>query len=136
MDPSFYRFTTVARGFTYRYYIRSTSDHPTKPTALFLHGFPSSSQDWRKVVPSFEERGYPVIVPDMLGYGGTDKPHCSYTSPSTYSPYSPKSLCADLAALLDFVGVEKAIVMGHDWGALVAWRFGMYYSGRVEGLVA
>jgi soluble epoxide hydrolase/lipid-phosphate phosphatase len=64
----------------------------------------------------------------MLGYGGTDKP-------ASAESYSSKHLCADLAALLDYVGVQRAVVVGHDWGAAIVWRFGMYHPERVLAMV-
>jgi len=71
--------------------------------------------------------GYRVVVPDMLGYGGTDKPLAA-------EEYSTKKLCADLAALLDVVGVSKAITIGHDWGAYTAGRFALWHPERVLAL--
>ena len=66
--------------------------------------------------------------PDMLGYGGTDKP-------ADPAAYSLKRLCGDLAALLDLVDAERAVIVGHDWGAVTAWRFALYYPERVLALV-
>lgn len=91
--------------------------------------------------------GYRVIAPDMLGYGGTDKPRAA-------EEYSTRRLCADLAALLDVVGVHKAvsvpefrthvicdvellamqIVIGHDWGSYIAARFALWHPDRLLAL--
>lgn len=67
-------------------------------------------------------------MPHMLGYGSTSKP-------SKATRYSSKSICADIAALLDHLRLDKAVVVGHDWGAAVAWRFGLYYPQRLVALI-
>ncbi|KAI9457004.1 Alpha/Beta hydrolase protein [Lactarius psammicola] len=63
----------------------------------------------------------------MLGYGGTDKPRAA-------EEYSMRRLCADLAALLDVIGVQKAIVIGHDWGSYTAARFALWHPDRLLAL--
>ncbi|KAH0840275.1 Alpha/Beta hydrolase protein [Lanmaoa asiatica] len=73
------------------------------------------------------QKGYRVIVPEMLGYGKTDMP-------LEASAYSTKRLCDDLAALLDHLGVHKAVVIGHDWGSFIAGRFALWYPGRLLAL--
>lgn len=70
-----------------------------------------------------------MVVPDMLGYGDSDKP----LEPEAYTT---KRLCADLAALLDLLDVQRAVIVGHDWGAATAWRFALYYPERVQAFVA
>ncbi|KAH9988416.1 Alpha/Beta hydrolase protein [Russula vinacea] len=76
---------------------------------------------------SWVRAGYRVVVPDMLGYGGTDKP-------LAVEEYSTKKLCADLAALLDIIGVSRAIVIGHDWGSYTAGRFALWHPERLLAL--
>jgi len=68
-----------------------------------------------------------VVVPDMLGYGQTDKP-------SDPREYSTKRLCADLNALLDLLGIQKAVLVGHDWGAFTVGRFALWYPQRTLAL--
>ncbi|KAG9317842.1 Alpha/Beta hydrolase protein [Chiua virens] len=70
---------------------------------------------------------FPISVPDMLGFGTTDMP----LEPSAYST---KRLCDDLAALLDHLGVQKAVVIGHDWGAFTAGRFALWHPERLLAL--
>lgn len=79
----------------------------TKPTIFLLHGFPSSSYDWHFQVSSSEDLEYGVIVPDLLGYGDTDKP-------KSLERYRFKSMAADLVQILDHEAVEKVIGVGHD----------------------
>ena len=106
MDPSSYKDLTTSRGLNYHYYC--SPPQLSKPILLFLHGFPSTSYDWRHQVSFFRKEGYGLIVPDMLGYGGSAKP----TDPMHYKA---SLLCADLIDILDAEHVDQAIVIGHDW---------------------
>jgi len=74
------------------------------------------------------QRGFRVIAPDMLGYGGTDKPQDSVE-------YSTKRLCADLSAILDLLDIPKAVLIGHDWGAFTVTRFALWHPDRILALV-
>lgn len=106
MDTSKYRTTETSRGFTYNYYFASAKQ--SKPTILFCHGFPSTSSHWRREAIFFEERGYGVVVPDMLGYGGTSKP-------TETDDYLPSKVSKDIVEILDAENLEKVIAIGHDW---------------------
>ncbi|KAG6861576.1 hypothetical protein C0995_014872 [Termitomyces sp. Mi166 len=83
---------------------------------------------WRYQIGPWVRKGYRVVVPDMLGYGGTDKPQDP-------SDYSTRRLCADLAALLDLLAVQRAVVIGHDWGAFTAGRFALWHPDRLLSLI-
>lgn len=106
MDPSTYRSVTVSRGLLYSYYYSPAQGD--KPTVFLLHGFPSTSHDWRRVVPLFESKGYGLIVPDLLGYGGTDKP-------SDPALYVSSVMSKDLVDILDAEKLDKVVAIGHDW---------------------
>ena len=106
MSSSNYKDVVTPRGIKYHYYYSPARDG--KRTLLFCHGCPSSARDWRKIGLHFEEKGYGIIIPDMLGYGGTDKP----TDPTFYA-FSAMS--QDLVSILDAEKVEKVIAVGHDW---------------------
>lgn len=106
MDASLYKTLTTSRGVKYNYY--ATPARPGKPTVLFCHGFPSTSADWRYFVPFFKERGFGVLVPDLLGYGETDKP-------TDASFYVSSKISKDIVDILDAEGVAKTIAIGHDW---------------------
>ncbi|KAK2466015.1 hypothetical protein APHAL10511_001656 [Amanita phalloides] len=95
---------------------------------LCLHGMPDAWYGWRYQIGPWVRKGARVIVPDMLGYGGTDKP-------KDPAEYSPKKICDDLAALLDVLQVTRAVVIGHDWGAFIASRFALWYPHRILALV-
>ena len=130
MDPAKYKTATTSRGLTYNYYSSPATE--SKPTLLFCHGFPSISSHWSRIVSFLEQQGYGIIVPDMLGYGGTEKP-------SDASEYSAKKLCDDLTALLDAAmgrgSKRRVIVVGHDWGSHIAGRFALWYPERLSALV-
>ncbi|KAK0192497.1 Alpha/Beta hydrolase protein [Armillaria mellea] len=121
MDPALYKKFTASRGLQY-YYLAFPGD-TNKPALLFLHGFPSTSYDWKHQVEFFKARGYRLIVPDMLGYGGTSKP----TDPSAYRQ---SLITKDIVELLDAENADRVIAIGHDWGAVTASRLANYYPDR------
>ena len=82
---------------------------------LLCHGFPESWYSWRHQLTALAEAGYRVIAPDQRGYGRTD-------APPEIRSYSQVHLVGDLVGLLGALGVEAATVVGHDWGAPVAWH--------------
>ncbi|KAK7446719.1 hypothetical protein VKT23_014414 [Stygiomarasmius scandens] len=122
MDASGYRTIKNSRDFTYRYHFSPSKDN--RPVLVFIHGFPSTSYDWHYQVEFFKEKGYGLIVPDMLGYGGTSMP----TDPAAYKH---TLLAKDILDILDAEKVQQAIIIGHDWGSYLASRFVQLYSDRV-----
>jgi pimeloyl-ACP methyl ester carboxylesterase len=96
---------------------------------LLLHGFPDSSHLWRHQVPELVESGMRVIAPDLRGFGESD-------TPDAVDEYAVSRSVADVLALLDGMGIERAHVVGHDWGAVVAWVLATFAPTRVERLVA
>lgn len=106
LDPASYKTHKTSRGYTYSYYHSAPTD--SKPTLVFLHGFPSTSNDWRHQVAYFKAKGYGLIVPDMLGYGGTDKP-------LEVKAYVGSGLAKDIVDLMDGEGVQSAVCVAHDW---------------------
>jgi pimeloyl-ACP methyl ester carboxylesterase len=99
------------------------------PPVVLLHGFPDSGRLWRNQVPALVEAGFSTIVPDLRGYGASDKP-------TEVDAYSIPFLAGDVVAILDAQGVERAHVIGHDWGAALAWAVGSLLPDRVDHLVA
>ena len=79
-----------------------------KPWILFLHGFPSSSYDWRHQIAFFSNLGYGILAPDLLGYGGTDKP-------IDVGAYRLKKMSEEVIGIVDAEGVDKVVGVGHDW---------------------
>ncbi|KAF7979934.1 hypothetical protein HWV62_40356 [Athelia sp. TMB] len=123
MDPAAYKNLTVSRGFNYHYFISPARDG--KPTILFLHGFPSTSSDWRHQVIFFRNLGYGVIVPDLLGYGGTSKP----LDPAEYNQ---SLITKDVIDILDAEKIDKVISVGHDWGSVVNSRLINFFPERIS----
>ncbi len=99
-----------------------------RPVVL-LHGFPDSGRLWRNQVPALAGAGLQVIVPDLRGYGDSDKP-------AEVDAYALPFLAGDVLAVLDHLGIERAHVVGHDWGAALAWGIASLAPDRVDHLVA
>jgi pimeloyl-ACP methyl ester carboxylesterase len=99
-----------------------------RPVVL-LHGFPDSGRLWRHIVPGLVDAGYQCIVPDLRGYGGSDKP-------ADVESYSIPFLAGDVLGVLDHLGLDKAHVVGHDWGSALAWATAAFAPDRVDHLVA
>lgn len=96
---------------------------------MLLHGFPDSSHVWRRQLPALVAAGLRVIAPDLRGYGESDKPE-------QVGDYALGHSVRDVLAVLDALEVEKAGVVGHDFGAVVAWLVAAHAPERVERLVA
>ncbi|MDH4081582.1 MAG: alpha/beta hydrolase [Nitrospira sp.] len=96
--------------------------------ALCLHGFPESAISWRHQMQPLAKAGYRVWAPDLRGYGGTARP-------TDIEAYSIESLMEDVSGLLDAAQVKRAILVGHDWGGIIAWYYAMRHPSRVEALV-
>lgn len=96
----------TSSGFRYGYvYTKATGD---KPTYLLLHGFPSSVYDFRFQIAELSAAGYGVIAPDLLGYGGTDKP-------KAVEDYKFSVISKSVSEILDHEGLTTVIGVGHDW---------------------
>ena len=95
---------------------------------LCLHGFPESAVSWRHQIEPLAQAGYRVWAPDLRGYGRT-------TRPIGVAAYSIESLMDDVDGLLDAAKVQRAILVGHDWGGIIAWYYAMRHPSRVEALV-
>jgi pimeloyl-ACP methyl ester carboxylesterase len=98
-----------------------------RPVVL-LHGFPDSGRLWRRQVPALADAGFQVIVPDLRGYGMSDKPEA-------VEDYSLPFLAGDVLAVLGSLGIDRAHVVGHDWGAALAWVLASLAPDRVDHLV-
>ncbi|XP_024318547.1 uncharacterized protein LOC100828936 isoform X1 [Brachypodium distachyon] len=100
-----------------------------KGTVLFVHGFPELWYSWRHQMEHLAARGYRCVAPDLRGYGGT-------SAPSDIASYTAFHIVGDLIALLDALGLAKQVfVLGHDWGALIAWYLCVFRPERVTALV-
>src|SRR5262245_33779108 len=89
-------------------------DEGRGPAVLLLHGFPASSYMWRHQIPVLVDAGFRVIAPDQRGFGKSSRP-------VGVEHYALPTLVNDMVGVLDGLGVQRAHVVGHDWGSAVAW---------------
>ena len=98
------------------------------PAVLLLHGFPDTGDVWRHQVPALAAAGLRTIVPDLRGRGRSERPQET-------SAYALPELVADATGILDAFGIERAHILGHDWGAALAWAVAALAPERVDRLV-
>ncbi len=99
------------------------------PAVLLLHGFPDTHQVWRKQAGVLAGAGYWVLAPDLRGYGRSD-------APGGIADYTLDRLRSDVLGLLDVLHIDKAFIVGHDWGSLIGWQVATLAPQRVHRLVA
>ena len=99
------------------------------PLVVLLHGFPEFWYSWRHQISVLARAGYRVVAADMRGYNLSDKPRGA-------SAYAAWRVADDVARLVEALGEQRAVVVGHDWGGTIAWLFGMRHPGRTSGLVS
>jgi pimeloyl-ACP methyl ester carboxylesterase len=99
------------------------------PLALLCHGFPECWYSWRHQLSALAEAGFHAVAPDMRGYGQTDRPEA-------IEQYTLLHLVGDMVGLLDALGEERAVIVGHDWGAPVAWLAAQVRPDRFPAVVA
>jgi epoxide hydrolase 4 len=107
--------------------LRNTNHAPWKPLLLFLHGFPENSYSWRNQLKYFRDT-HTVVALDMRGFGDSDAPRST-------SDYSMDSLCLDVVATVRACGYETCVLIGHDWGGMVAWNVSANFPKMITGLV-
>jgi pimeloyl-ACP methyl ester carboxylesterase len=97
----------------------------TGPLVLLLHGFPQFWWAWRHQLVGLADAGYRVVAPDLRGYGASDKP------PRGYDAFT---LASDVAGLVRALGERDAMIVGHDWGGVLAWTVGTLHPRVVRRL--
>lgn len=95
------------------------TEQGTGPLVLLCHGWPELSHSWRHQIPAIAAAGFHVAAPDMRGFGRT-------SAPENVESYSIFDLVGDMVALVAALGETKAIIIGHDWGAPVAWHAALF----------
>ena len=95
---------------------------------VFAHGFPELSYSWRHQLPAVAAAGYHAIAPDQRGYGRSSRPE-------PIEDYDIIHLTDDLLGILDDLGAERAVFVGHDWGSMVAWQMSVLHPDRTAGVV-
>jgi len=98
------------------------------PPVVLCHGFPESWYSWRHQLHALAEAGFHAIAPDMRGYGQTDRPE-------QIDRYTLLHHVGDVVGLLDALGTETAVIVGHDWGAPVAWYAALLRPDRFRGVI-
>lgn len=93
---------------------------------VLLHGFPELNVSWRHQMSALAAAGYRVVAPNQRGYPGSVQG----------GSYATADLAADVVAMIDALGADRAVIVGHDWGGAVAWTIAHLYPARVEALVA
>src|SRR4051794_1936288 len=89
-------------------------EHGEGPLVLLIHGFPESWHSWSLQIPALAAAGYRVVAPDMRGYGRSSKP-------ADVEAYAVTELVADCVGIVEALGERQAVIIGHDWGSMVAW---------------
>ena len=97
------------------------------PLVVLLHGFPEFWYSWRHQLPALAQAGFHVVAPDMRGYNTSDKPR-------GWRAYDANLVAGDIAGLIGHFGAERAFVVGHDWGAVIAYTVAMRHPDVVERL--
>jgi epoxide hydrolase 4 len=105
-----------------------TSGDPCRPLVVLLHGFPEFWYGWRKQIQPLADAGFCVVAVDQRGYNHSSKP-------AAVADYDSARLVSDVAGLIRAMGRERAILIGHDWGGIVAWLTAMHRPDVVERLV-
>jgi pimeloyl-ACP methyl ester carboxylesterase len=94
---------------------------------VLIHGFPEGWYSWRHQIAALADAGYRVAAPDVRGYGGSDKPHA-------IEAYTLGDMCADIDGLIAALGGGPAVVIGHDWGAVIAYGTALRHPARVSAV--
>jgi pimeloyl-ACP methyl ester carboxylesterase len=98
------------------------------PLVVLCHGFPESWYSWRHQLKALAEAGFHAVAPDMRGYGRTDRPEA-------IDQYTLLHLVGDMVGLLDALGAETAVIVGHDWGGPVAWHAALMRPDRFRAVI-
>lgn len=121
---------TVSRGYTYNYYVSPVKKEidGRVPALLLVHGWPDDSNYWQVVAPQLLALPHRIVIPDLLGVGGSSKP-------KSVAAYNFSYITKDFVDILDHEQVDRVILIGHDWGAGLVGRFWLYAPTRVAGMV-
>ena len=95
---------------------------------VFCHGFPELWYSWRHQLRALGKAGFRAIAPDQRGYGETD-------APQPLEGYAQRNLVADIVGMLDALRIDKCVIVGHDWGGMVAWNAAMMAPDRIARVV-
>ena len=99
------------------------------PLVILVHGWPESWYSWRHQLPALAAAGYHVVAPDMRGYGKSDKPQ-------SVEDYDIHHVTGDIVGIVDALGEKTAMLVGHDWGAIVTWHCMLLHPEKFTALAA
>lgn len=102
--------------------------HGAGPSVLMLHGWPDSSRLWRHQIPALVEAGFRVVAPDLRGFGLSDRP-------PAVEAYALANVLSDVTGIIDIFELGRPHVVGHDWGAALAWELAIHLPDKVDHLV-
>jgi pimeloyl-ACP methyl ester carboxylesterase len=103
------------------------SEQGIGPLVILCHGFPDTAYSWRHQMPALAAAGFHAVAPDQRGFGGT-------TRPASAEAYNILELVADMVALVHALGETSAVIVGHDWGAVVAWHCALLRPDMFRGV--
>jgi soluble epoxide hydrolase / lipid-phosphate phosphatase len=121
--PEVQRRSVTSNGHTTSFLVAGPEDGPL----VFIHGWPELAISWRHQLPVFAGLGFRVVAPDMRGYGES-------STYATHDAFAQENLVADMVTLLDGLGRERAIWVGHDWGSPVVWNIASHHPNRCVGV--
>jgi pimeloyl-ACP methyl ester carboxylesterase len=107
----------------------AVAEEGTGDPVVFIHGFPELAYSWRYQLPALADAGFRAIAYDQRGYGGSSKPE-------TVEAYGLINLVADAIGLLDALEIDRATLVGHDWGSIVVWTAALMHPDRVQKVVS
>lgn len=134
-EPSMTNTASPIPGVTFRFIesngirMRLAEAGDSGPLVLLAHGWPESWFNWRHQMTFLADNGFRVVAPDMRGYGQSD-------APDAVEDYDILTLADDMVGILDALGEETAIMVGHDWGSIVAWHSVLIHPDRFDALIA
>jgi soluble epoxide hydrolase/lipid-phosphate phosphatase len=129
MDSFEQKTLKTKRSFTYTYYVSPHGESSTSTPALFfIHGFPDSAHLWKDVVAQLSGLPNKIIIPDTLGYAGTDKP-------TDTAAYNQKGQADDLSEILIKEGAQSSIIIGHDWGSSISQRTYLHHPELFSAVI-
>jgi len=128
-DTRVSRKTALLNGHPYHYLYGEPQGGRFRATVVLIHGFPDISLGWRYQIPFLLERGFRVVAPDLMGFGGTA---CPRVPPNPINLFGVKRAADDIAELARQLGAPKIILGGHDWGGFVVWRTAQWHPELVS----
>jgi pimeloyl-ACP methyl ester carboxylesterase len=123
-EVEIYHKFAIINGITYHF-----AEAGKGPLLILVHGFPELWYSWRHQLPTLSKAGYRVVAPDLRGFGQTE-------GTDNLSDYSLFNYAKDIKELIDYLGNQNAVIVGHDWGANIGWLMPLIYPDKIKALIA